>query len=205
MLFRVDLKHDTRGITLIELLVGIGIFVFLSGAIVSLFLSSWKYNDIVWEQLETQNEGRAVTQAFTNELRIVSPSSIGAYPVEAASSTEIIFYTNLDADTLMERVRYFFSGRILKKGVIKPTGNPLVYNVVNEVVTEVAHDVVTSTSKFSYYGADYTGSELPLSSPINITSIRVVGIALTLEEDPNASPVPFSIESKVSLRNLKDN
>ncbi len=204
-MFFHDLKTDTRGITLIEILVAISIFVFLAGAVVSLFLTSWKYNKIVWEQLETQNQGRKVAQDFTNELRVVSASSIGAYPVEAASSTEIIFYTNLDTDTLVERVRYFFSGRILKKGVIKPAGNPLVYNSVNEIITEIAHDVVTSTSKFSYYGAGYTGAEAPLASPINVVSIRMVGISLTLEEDPNASPVPFSIESKVSLRNLKDN
>ncbi len=204
MIFHI-LKTDLRGITLVEILVAISIFVFLAGATVSLFLSSWKYNRIVWEQLETQNQGRKVVQDFTNELRVASVSSIGSYPVEAASSTEVIFYTHLDADTLVERVRYFFSGRILKKGVIKPLGNPLVYNPVNEIITEIAHDVVTATSKFSYYGADFSGSEPPLASPINIVSIKLVSFALTLEEDPNASPVPFSIESKVSLRNLKDN
>jgi hypothetical protein len=198
-------SKDARGITMVEVLVSIGIFGFLVVAITSLFLTGWNYKDIVWEQLKTQNEGRKVIQDFVNELRVASPSSIGAYPVESASSTSIIFYTNLDADTLMERVRYFFSGRILKKGVIKPTGNPLVYNSANEVLTDVAHDVVTATSKFSYYDANFTGSQAQLASPVNVTSIRVVGVALTLEEDPNASPVPFFIESKVMLRNLKDN
>ena len=200
-----NFKHNNKGITLVELLVAMGIFVFLAGGIVSLYLTSRKYNDIVWEQLKTQNEGRKVMQDFTNELRIASQSSVGAYPVAGASSTEIIFYTNLDSDTLMERVRYFFSGRILKKGVIKPTGNPLTYNSASEVITEVAHDTVVSTSKFLFYDSSFTGSENPLSSPISVTNIRMVGIQLTLEEDPNASPVPFFIESKVMLRNLKDN
>ncbi len=200
-----NLSHNHQGVTLVELLVGMGIFAFLTVGITALFLSSRKYNEIVWEQLKTQNEGRKVIQDFVNEVRTASQSSIGAYPIAAASSTEIIFYTNLDSDTLKERVRYFFSGRILKKGVIKPAGNPLTYSANNEVITEVAHDVVTSTSKFLYYGSDYAGSQAELGSPINITSIRMVGIMITLEEDPNASPVPFSIESKVSLRNLKDN
>ena len=204
-MFLNDIRNNQYGITLIELVVAIGIFVFLAGGAVALFLSSWKYNDIVWEQLQTQNQGRKVTQDFTNELRVASLSSIGAYPIEAASSTEIIFYTNMDTDTLVERVRYFFSGRTLKKGVLKPTGNPLIYNGANETVIDVAYDVVTATSKFSYFGADFTGSEAALSSPISLTNVRMVGISLTLEEDPNASPVPFSIESKVSLRNLKDN
>lgn len=184
-MFFHSLKTDKRGVTLVEILVALGIFVFLAGAVVALFLSSRKYNNIVWEQLETQNQGRKVAQDFlTNELRVVSASSIGAYPIEVVSSTEIIFYTNLDKDTLVERVRYFFSGRILKKGVIKPTGNPLVYNSGNEVLTDVAYDVVTSTSRFSYYGSDYTGTEPALVSPVNVVSIRMVGISLTLEEGP---------------------
>lgn len=198
-------SKDVRGITMVEVLVALGIFTFLTTAIVSLFLTSWRYNRIVFEQLKTQNEGRKVTQDFVNELRIASLSSIGAYPIEAASSTAITFYTNLDTDILMERVRYFFSGRTLRKGVIKPSGNPLVYNSGSEVFTDVAHDVVTATTKFYYYNGSYSGSQAALPSPINITSIRMVGIALTLEADPNASPVPFSIESKVMLRNLKDN
>jgi prepilin-type N-terminal cleavage/methylation domain-containing protein len=203
--FLEDLKLNNRGVTLIELIVAIGIFAFLSTAVVTLYLTSRKYNAIVWEQLKTQNEGRKVMQDFTNELRIASQSSVGAYPIAAASSTEIIFYTNLDSDTLMERVRYFFSSNILKKGVIKPTGNPLAYNSASEVITEVAHDTVASTSKFLFYNSSFTGSEAPLNRPIDVTAVRVVGIQLTLEEDPNASPVPFYIESKVMLRNLKDN
>ncbi len=196
---------DRRGITLVEVLVSIGIFSFLIIGITALLLTSWKYNQIVWEQLKTQNEGRKVIRDFVNDLRVASLSSIGAYPVESASSTEIVFYSNIDSDTLKERVRYFLSGRTLRKGVIKPTGSPLTYSSANETFVDVAHDLVTSTVLLSYYDSDYSGSQTKLSSPIDVTKIRVVGISLNLEEDPNASPVPFFIESKVMLRNLKDN
>ncbi|OGH91477.1 MAG: hypothetical protein A2534_00525 [Candidatus Magasanikbacteria bacterium RIFOXYD2_FULL_39_9] len=204
-IFFQDLKIDRRGITLVEVLVTIGIFSFLVVGITSLFLTSWKYNRIVWEQLKTQNEGRKVTRDFVNELRITSLSSVGAYPIESASSTEIVFYGNIDSDTYKERIRYFLSGRTLKRGVIEPSGSPLTYDSANEVIVELAHDLITSTPPFSYYDSDYSGSEAPLSSPVDVTQIRVVGISLTLEEDPNASPVPFYIESKVMVRNLKDN
>jgi type II secretory pathway pseudopilin PulG len=188
-----EVKYNSKGITLIETMVAIGIFAFLATGVVSLYLSSRKYNEIVWEQLKTQNEGRKVMQDFTNELRIASQSSIGAYPLSGASSTEVVFYTNLDSDMAMEKVRYFFSGRILKKGVIEPSGNPLSYNSASEVVTEVAHDIITSTSKFLFYDSNFTGSEVPLTSPVIVTNVRMVAIQLTLEEDPNASPVPFFI------------
>ena len=75
---------DRRGITLVEVLVSIGIFSFLIIGITALLLTSWKYNQIVWEQLKTQNEGRKVIRDFVNDLRVASLSSIGAYPVESA-------------------------------------------------------------------------------------------------------------------------
>lgn len=198
-------QSDRRGITLVEVLVSIGIFSFLIIGITALLLTSWKYNQIVWEQLKTQNEGRKVIRDFVNDLRVASLSSIGAYPIESASSTEIVFYSNIDSDTLKERVRYFLSGRTLRKGVIKPTGSTLSYNSANETFVDIAHDLVTSTVLLSYYDSNFSGSQTKLTSPIDVTKIRVVAISLTLEEDPNASPVPFFIESKVMLRNLKDN
>lgn len=198
-------QSDRRGITLVEVLVSIGIFSFLIIGITALLLTSWKYNQIVWEQLKTQNEGRKVIRDFVNDLRVASLSSIGAYPIESASSTEIVFYSNIDSDTLKERVRYFLSGRTLRKGVIKPTGSPLSYNSANETLVDIAHDLVTSTVLLSYYDSNFSGSQTKLTSPVDVTKIRVVAISLTLEEDPNASPVPFFIESKVMLRNLKDN
>lgn len=199
-------KIDNRGFTLVEVLVAIGIFSFLAVAVVSLFLTSYKYNAIVWEQLKTQNEGRKTTQDFVNELRAASQSSIGAYPIEAAATTSITFYSNIDADTLRERIRYYMSGRTLKRGVIKPTGNPLTYASSSEVITDVARDVAnTSTAIFYYYDSNYSGAEAPLSSPIDIARIRVVKITLQLDQDPYLTPAPFFIESKGLLRNLKDN
>lgn len=198
-------SRDKRGFTLLEIIVAVGIFSFIVGGIVALYLTSYRYNSIVWEQLKTQNEGRKATQDFVNELRTASQSSVGAYPVQAASSTGIIFYSNVDADTLRERLRYFMSGRTLQRGVIKPTGNPLTYNSANEVITDIAHDVANSTTVFAYYDSNYSGSEAALSVPVDVTKIRVVKMTLQLDEDPYLTPTPFYIESKGTLRNLKDN
>lgn len=200
------IKLNNHGFTLVEVLVAVGIFGLLITAIMAIFLTSWRYNAIVWEQLKTQNEGRKVTQDFVNELRTASASSIGAYPIQYASGTAITFYSNTDSDTLREQVRYFLSGRTLKRGEIKPTGNPLVYDPANEVVTDVAHDVAnTTTPIFSYYDSNFSGAESPLPSPVEVTRIRVVKIILQLDQDPYLTPAPFFIESKALLRNLKDN
>lgn len=201
----MNLGRNIRGFTLVEVIVAIGIFGLIVTGIVAIFLTSWRYNAVVWEQLSTQNEGRKVTQDFVNELRTASQSSIGAYPIQTASTSTIIFYTNLDADSLRERVRYFLTNRILKKGVIKPSGNPLTYDPANETITEVAHDVANTSSIFYYFDSNYAGSGTALPTPVDITNIRVVQIALKLEENPNLTPAPLYVESKVLLRNLKSN
>lgn len=203
---RGEWRNPLPGITALEILVSVGIFALLVGSIVGIFINSWKYNRIIWEQLSTQNEGRKVTQDFVNELRTASQSSIGGYPIAAATTSSITFYSNIDTDSYKERVRYFLSGNILKKGTLKPSGSPLSYNPVNEIVVDAAHDVTTGTiTIFTYYDGNYSGFQAPLPSPIDVTKIRVVKISLRLEEDPNLTPAPFHIESEAMVRNLKDN
>ncbi|KKR34915.1 MAG: hypothetical protein UT67_C0005G0027 [Candidatus Magasanikbacteria bacterium GW2011_GWA2_40_10] len=199
-------KLNNKGFSLLEAIVAVGIFVLLISAVVAVFLFSWRGNAVVWEQLSTQNEGRKATQDFSNELREATASSIGAYAIESATNTQIVFYSNIDEDSFVERIRYFVSSTLLKKGVIKPTGNPLTYNSSTESLTTVANDIANgATSVFSYYSSSFTGAGSPLSGAIDVTQIRIVKISLKLEEDPNLSPVPFYIESKVMVRNLKSN
>lgn len=204
-MFVRQIKNDNRGLELVEVIVSIGIFALLVGAIMAVYLTGSRYNSIVWEQLSTQNEGRKTTQDFVNQIRTASQSSIGAYPIQTASSTAITFYSNIDTDTLVERLRYFINTTTLKIGVTKPTGNPMVYNSANEIITEVAHDISNATSVFYYYDENYSGSGSPLLSPIDVTKIRVVKIILKLDENPHLTPTPFYIESKGMLRNLKSN
>lgn len=199
---------NQRGITLVEVLVSMGIFTLVIGSIAAVLMNSFKTRDIVFEQLLTQNEGRRVVQDFTNELRSATASSIGAYPLEKASSTEVVFYTNLDQDTLRERVRYFTQGTILKKGVIKPTGNPLNYETSNEIITEVAHSLaVTTTPVFTYFDQNFIDdvTSAPLVQPVSVSQVRVVGVQIMLDKKPNISPAPFVIQAKAAIRNLKSN
>lgn len=200
-------RLNKKGLTMIEVLVAIGIFLLLSAGIVELLLWGLYGRNVVWEQLSTQNEGRKIVQDFVNEIRRADVSSIGSYPIEIAQEQQIVFYSNIDSDSWRERVRYFLVGGTLKKGVTKPSGNPLSYSVANESVVDVVHDVANGSSPiFYYFDQSYLNtSTSSMSSPVNIPSIRVVGIKLMLEEDPRTSPVPLHIESKASIRNLKSN
>lgn len=202
-------QSDNRGVTLLEAMVAMAIFLMILGGVVALMQFGFFSRDVIWEQLKTQSEGRRVVQSFIDELRSANYSSLGAYPVEKASSAEFIFFTNLDDDAQTERTRYYLSNGDFIKGVVNLNGAPLGYITSTEVTTTIAHDVAngTSTPVFQYYGENYDGSvtTTPLASPVDVTKIRMVRIMLYLEEEPDISPAPFLIEAKAHLRNLKNN
>jgi len=194
------------GFTLVEVLVAIGIFLLIIGGITWMLIFGLRSNKIIWEQLSTQNEGRKVVQDFVNEIRTATASSIGAYAIASAEPQQVIFYSNIDSDAWRERVRYFLQNGTLKKGVLKPSGNPLSYNPANEQINELAHDVINGANPvFYYYDQSYTGSQNPLAPPVDVTKVRMIKFTLDLEEDPNASPMPFHVETMAEVRNLKSN
>jgi prepilin-type N-terminal cleavage/methylation domain-containing protein len=198
---------NSRGVTLVELLVAIGIFTIISMGAGWILIQSIRHNGIIFEQLSSQSEGRKAVQHVIDVVRKAELSSVGSYPIASASSTELILYANVDADSLRERVRFWLDGTTLKQGVLKPSGNPISYTGT-EYVVELAHYITNSAQSiptFVYYDELYTGSQNPLASPVTVTDIRLVKVQLNLEKDANKSPVPLHVESVVEIRNLKSN
>lgn len=192
--------------TLIEIIVSLAIFTLICGAALELLIYLFpRKGNIITEDLSTQSETRTVVEGFVNEVRGATYSSIGSYPLAEASSSEIIFYSNPGANSLRDRVRYFLNGTILEKGVVEPTGNPLTYDLGSETITQILHGVVLTSTIFSYYDSNFTGSEAPMPQPVEVGNVRMVGIKVTIDKDPNNSPNSFTTESKVIIRNLKDN
>jgi len=198
---------NSRGVTLVELLVAIGIFTIISMGAGWILIQSIRHNAIIFEQLSSQSESRKAVQHVIDVVRKAELSSVGSYPIASASSTELILYANVDADSLRERVRFWLDGTTLKQGVLKPSGNPISYTGT-EYVVELAHYITNSAQSiptFVYYDELYTGSQNPLASPVTVTDIRLVKVQLNLEKDANKSPVPLHVESVVEIRNLKSN
>jgi type II secretory pathway pseudopilin PulG len=204
--FKIKNKEINKGFTLIEAVVAIGISGLIIIGVGNLLISGFKYRAVILEQLKTQTEGRKIVQDFVNEIRRANYSSLGAYPISLANDQEIIFYANIDTDSWREKVRYFLDDDILKKGITKPSGNPLTYNPATEVITDIVHDVASGDDPiFFYYGQNYDGSGDYLVSPVSASAVRMVKFDLLLEADPNMSPKPLQIEGAGEIRNLKSN
>lgn len=193
---------NNRGFTLLEVVVVLGISLLLAGGITELLLVSLRGRDVAWGRLSIQNTGRKTVQNFVNEIRAVSYSSIGAYPIEKATATEIVFYTNLDSDSWRERVRYYFDGTSLKKGVTKPSVSPVSYDISKETISIVAENIQIDQSAFYYYDSSYSGNgETALAWPVSIPQIKVVRIVLVIA-DSQGNVVPLEITAHATIRNL---
>lgn len=197
---------SAKGFSVIELLVGIFILTLIGIAVFMFQKDIFSLNRFLSGSLEAQDEARRVLKTMTAEVRPLSPSSLGAYPIAEANSTSFTFYSNIDGDTLKEKVRYFLDGTILKKGVIKPSGDPLSYSSADEIISEVVHDIANgATPIFSYYDTDYDGTTPPLGDPVDIPSVRLVKITILIDKDPLQPPSAITLTTQVSMRNLKDN
>jgi type II secretory pathway component PulJ len=195
-----------RGITLLETLIAVSIFSIVMIAIGSFARDLFFYNDVFTGGLTSYDEARKVLQPIASEIRSASSSSLGSYPIEKASNTEFIFFSDIDNNGSKERIRYFLVGNILKRGVIVPTGSPLQYLSANETISDIVHGVSNgSTPIFSYYNSSYNGSTAPLTQPVSIIDVRLVKIIIVIDADPNRPPAPVTVTTQVSIRNLKDN
>ncbi len=189
-----------------EVLVGIFVLTLIGLAVWAFQKDIFSLETILSSSITVQEEARRAFKPMGAEIRTLSPSSTGAYPILQTSTTSFTFYSNLDSEPLKERIRYFLDGTTLKKGVIKPSGSPLVYNPANETVTDLVHNLANgATPIFSYYDTNYDGTTPPLAEPINITAVRLVKIMLILDQDPSRSPGPIALTTQISIRNLKDN
>jgi len=198
-------KLNQKGFSLIEIMVSLTIFLLVGVAIWSFQRNIFMLNDFIANDLDIQKEARKTFKQISSEIRSISQSSTGAYPIEVASPNSFIFYSDIDNDAIQERIHYFLSGNTLKKGVTKPSGAPLTYDTDNEVVIEVIHNIIVGTPIFSYYDAEYDGTKPALTDPIDLLAIRLAKISITTDVDPNRPSAPFSITTQVSMRNLKDN
>ncbi len=199
--------NKKNGFTLVETLVSLSIFILIMMVVSTFAVNIFSFNRIAFTGFSGEDEARKIIRPMAGEIRSLSPSSIGAYPIETVTASTFTFYADTNNDGLKERVRYFTSGNILKKGVITPTGNPLTYNAGNEVITDVVHGVLNPSSVFSYYDSNYDGTAgyAALTNPVDPSLVRLIKVTVTVDSNGSIAPGPTTISTQVSPRNLKSN
>ena len=192
-----------KGFTLIEIIIALAI---LSGTllVIGLFtLDISNFSIFYGQNLSAQQELQLSLRFMIREVRSMGPSNNGSYPIVSATANSVTFYSDSDKDGLFERIRYYMEGSVFKKAIIKPTGNPLVYNPAQENTFELVNNVINGNSVFDYYDKNYTGAESPLSFPVNIPLVKSLRATLTVDQNPLALPVPISFSITAMIRNFR--
>jgi len=197
-------KKKSKGITLIEMMVVLGIFSMVLISITTYVWMSLRAQNKSVKHILAQNSARKALLVATAEIRGSMYSDAGAYPIVEATANTITFYTNIDEDINAERVRYFMDSSELKRGVIEPQGDPPNYNGVEQINT-LARYITNPGSIFTYYDQEYDGTSNPLTFPVNKSVIKLVKFYLTIDVDTQRLPESVSVSTGVQLRNLKEN
>ncbi len=100
-------KTISRGFTLIEVLTALAVFVIALGAVTGFVLMSYRAQSYTFEQAVAIDEANKGIETMVKELREARSGDDGAYILEKADDYEIIFYSDIDKDGAVERVRYF--------------------------------------------------------------------------------------------------
>jgi prepilin-type N-terminal cleavage/methylation domain-containing protein len=186
-----------KGFTLIEMVTVIALISILT-VIVSVFLSqSVKAYRIKSQTADLEEKSAHVMREFEQTGRAASA-------VLTASETEFKFYRFFDlTSTYPTQVRYFLDGNKFKIGLTQPEGVApnITYPAGSEKITLIIENVVNTDVLFKYYN----GNGDLLTDPVNVVSVRMVELSISLDQNPGVPPEPVVESTKINLRNMKDN
>ena len=192
---------NTRGYTLVEMLIVIGITTTVTLVVMNAILTFYRLNTNTFEQTVQVDQARKGIEYVVRDLREAAYADDGSFPVVAAGTTSVTFYSDTDRDVSAEKVRYFLSGTTLKKGVVNATGTPPAYTDAEQIstVAEYVRNAEQGIPVFRYYNASST----EVAAGATTTSIVFVTVDLVVNVDVNRLPGQFTLHSSATLRNLK--
>ena len=191
------------GLSFVEMLVAIGVFVIIMLALSSSLLYFYRANSYSIEQSFAVNAARRGVEILVRDLREATFSDEGAYPLVSGDAYSVSFYSDIDRDESVEKVRYFLDGGVLKKGVVNASGDPPSYTGA-EAVSVVSDNVRNETqgvSIFRYY--DKNRGEI-FNVGLNLTDVVFVTVNLIVNVNPNRLPNEFTLRSSATIRNAKN-
>jgi hypothetical protein len=199
--------QSQQGITILNILLSLGIGIILMLGWLTFVVRGYRGISFGEDQFEAARNAQKGIEILTQEIREASTAENGSYTLEVVDDQEIIFYSDIDEDSSVERVHYYLNGETLMKGVIEPTGDPLDYTDP-ETLSIVAESVINGSNPiFTYYNEDYPLDTInnPLPTPSRLIDTKLINVFLKINIDPNRAPIDFDVESDVQIRNLKTN
>jgi len=193
------------GFTVIEAIVAIALGTVLIGIVVDMMLQTNRLQIFLSDQSTAIATADETLAMLSQELRETTDGDDGSFALAEATSTSLAFYSDIDADTATEYIRYELVGTDLQKTTIEPSGTPAQYLPEDAITTTVAFSIVNSSftgnALFLYFDTDNN----QLSEPISLSDTTLIKVHLDVNVDPNQIPDTHTSETVIQLRNLNDN
>jgi prepilin-type N-terminal cleavage/methylation domain-containing protein len=194
-------QSHQRGFTMIETIITIAVFAIIIITLTTSVIYFYRANSYSLEQSFAIESGQDGVGRITQDLREMTYSDVGSYPIVSIKPNEITFYANIDTDPGIEKVHYYLLNEILYRDTSNATSSPLKYPDTPDVTATVARyvrNVERGESIFTYFATD--GSEV--TDLDRIADVHFVRLNLIVNVSPERLPNEFGIRSSAALRNI---
>lgn len=194
-----------QGLTLVEAVIAIGLYTILSLVLFDTIQDLYRNNAYNFAQADEVNNARRGLYAMTQDIREMTFSEDGTFPVVEIEPHRFGFYSDTDQDDSVEYIEFVLASTTLFKYTYNATGSPPAYNLTTpdetEILSEYVQNIINGTSTFLYYDTN----NLALSTSSLLTDVRYIKTQLIVNIDPFRAPGEFMLQSGIAPRNLKDN
>lgn len=195
-------SHNMRGFTLVEMLVVIFITGIVGIAINSMVVNFYKTNAYLLEETKAIDSAhRGLSTSFI-DLREASYGDDGSYPIRSVSTSSITFFSDVDNDGVVEKIRLYLLNGSFYRGVTESTSTPPTYVGQPELTTTIANYVRNSTTTPIFRFYDVNGT-LISSSTVPIASIASISTSLMVDLNPLRAPDILILQETATLRNIR--
>lgn len=184
----------SRGFTLVETLVVVGLTSLIMGVLGSLLVFFYKSNAYVFQHASATLEAR---RGITETVRYVREASYpvdGSDPIQTAEASTLTLSADTDNDGELDEVTYTYQNGTLSR-TITLAGEAAATNAT--LSTSVRNDA--STPVFRYY--DSIGAEL--AQPVDESLVSAIKMTLVIQIDTNRGPAAFTLTGDATLRNTR--
>jgi prepilin-type N-terminal cleavage/methylation domain-containing protein len=198
-----------KGLTLIEMMMAIAIFVIGIEGFTLLFQRTWKTNEYTIELGQSTMSASRGLSKMVDYIRGARQGDDGSYPILRADDNELVLFCDYDKDGVTERLRFYKNNTDILMGVRRPTATlPKTYPTGDEsaiiIVKHIMND--SSTPVFAYFNRDYPADTTnnPLATPSAVADLRLIKVYLEINTRPERAPDNVKMQSFVQMRNLSD-
>ena len=194
-------RSSSRGFTMLEVGVWVGIFTFVVLAIVMTVLYFYRTNTYTIDQASAVSSAQRGVEKMIRIIREAAYASNGAYPIVSIAEHDLVFYADVDTDPFIERMHYYLAGTTLYEGVLEPSGDPPTYSGSETAfpLSNYVHNLDQGTTTFAYF--DKNG--VLVSDYAKVADVRFITVNIIVNVDPVRLPNQIMLRSSAAMRNLK--